>query len=262
MISFAQILNSLEISIYVVTLLVQISKLLKNKVKPFKNHQKSFSILKTKYFMIFLFLIPSFAGIAHAHTVDAVGNYRVEIGWMNEPVVSGETNGIEFYANPLIPCSDIAEPLKCAESQEFQNGIPGLKDTVKMKLIYKDHSITLPFSPDHNIPGKYYAFVNPTVSGFYQANILGTIEQTPISLSMHPPKVFERSHIEFPEPSDLTITQIIDSQTALIADINDLKESVNKIENTESEISVGYVGISVGVLGIIIAIVALVKSKK
>ena len=66
---------------------------------------------------------------ADAHTVDAVGNYRVEIGWMNEPVVSGETNAIEFFASPLIPCPEIPEPIKCAESQPFQNGISGLKKT-------------------------------------------------------------------------------------------------------------------------------------
>ena len=75
-----------------------------------------------------------------------------------------------------------------------------MRKTIKIKLIYKDENITLPLSPDHDIPGKYYAFVNPTVSGFYQANILGTIVDTPISLSMHPPKVDERSYIEFPEP--------------------------------------------------------------
>ncbi len=56
---------------------------------------------------------------AHGHTVDAVGSYRVEIGWMNEPVVSGETNAIEFYVSPLVPCTEISEAIKCAESQEF-----------------------------------------------------------------------------------------------------------------------------------------------
>ena len=111
-------------------------------------------------------------GFANAHTVDSVGEYRVEIGWMNEPVVSGETNAVEFYVSPLKPGLEL-------EDQIFQNGIPGLKETVKMQLIYKDEKITLPLSPDHNIPGKYYAFINPTVSGFYQANILGTIEETP-----------------------------------------------------------------------------------
>ena len=149
--------------------------------------------------LLILLIIPGSVGIAYGHTVDAVGEYRVEIGWMNEPVVSGETNAIEFYVSPMNPCPEIPEPIKCAESQEFQNGVEGLKKTVKMQLIYRDESITLPLSPDHDIPGKYYAFVNPTVSGFYQANMLGSIKDTPISLSMHPPKVEERPKANVPD---------------------------------------------------------------
>jgi len=216
-----------------------------------------------KFYIIFLLLIiPGSIGIAYGHTIDAVGDYRVEIGWMNEPVVSGETNALEFYASPLIPCPEISEPLKCAESQEFQNGIEGLKKTVKIQLIYKDESLTLPLSPDHDIPGKYYAFVNPTVSGFYQANILGTIQETTISLSMHPPKVAERSYIEFPEPSDITVRQMIDGHTALIEDVSDLKDSLNNLEETKQQTDFGYLGVGIGIIGIIIAIIALVKSKK
>lgn len=200
-----------------------------------------------------MLIIPSLAGIAYAHTIDSVGEYRVEIGWMSEPVVSGETNAIEFYVSPLEHGMEL-------EDQVFENGVVGLKNTVKIKLIFKDESITLPLSPDHDIPGKYYAFVNPTVSGFYQVNILGTIADTPISLSMHPPKVAERSYIEFPEPSDITMTQMIDGHTALIEDLNDLKESVDVLEETQSN-NVGYAGVGVGIVGTVIAIIALVKSK-
>jgi hypothetical protein len=209
--------------------------------------------MKLNFLMLFLLIVPSLAGIAYGHTVDSVGEYRVEIGWMNEPVVSEETNAVEFYVSPL-------EPDLKLEDQVFKNGISGLKKTIKIQLIYKDESITLPLSPDHNIPGKYYAFINPTVSGFYQANILGSIEDTPISLSMHPPKVEERSYIEFPEPSDLTVTQMIDGHTALIEDVSNLKDSVNSLEEAQLS-NVGYVGIGVGIIGIVIAIIALVKSK-
>lgn len=212
-------------------------------------------MLKTKLLLLFLLIIPSITGIAYGHTVDSVGEYRVEIGWMNEPVVSGETNAIEFYVSPLEPGLELKD-------QVFKNGIADLKKSIKIKLIYKDESITLPLSPDHNIPGKYYAFINPTISGFYQANILGTIEDTPISLSMHPPKVEERAYIEFPEPIDLTLTQIIDGHTTLIGDINDLKESVNSLEESKQQMNVGYIGIGIGLIAIVIAIISLVKPKK
>ena len=209
--------------------------------------------MKLNFLILFLLIIPSLAGIAYGHTIDSVGEYRVEIGWMNEPVVSGETNAIEFYVSPL-------KSGLLLKDQIFENGISDLKKTLKIQLVYKDESIVLPLSPDHNIPGKYYAFVNPTISGFYQANILGTIEDTPISLSMHPPKVTERSYIEFPQPSDLTVTQMIDGHTALIEDVSNLKKSVDELEKTQLN-DVGYVGIGIGIIGILIAIFALVKSK-
>ncbi|MFB5619101.1 MAG: hypothetical protein ACE5RE_05875, partial [Candidatus Nitrosomaritimum aestuariumsis] len=66
--------------------------------------------------IVLLLIIPGFFGVAFAHTVDSVGEYRLEIGWMNEPVVSGETNGIELFVSPL-------EPELPLEEQEFKNGV-------------------------------------------------------------------------------------------------------------------------------------------
>ena len=212
--------------------------------------------MKSEKFLLLLtmFAISGLFGQAYGHTVDSVGDYRLEIGWMNEPVVSGETNGIELYVSPL-------EPGKELEEQEFKDGISGLDKTLKMELVFKDEKIILPLKPDHNIPGKYYAFVDPTSAGFYQANILGDIIDTKISLSMHPPKVEERGYIEFPEPADITVQQMIDGHTALIEDVNDLKDSTKRLEESNQAMNIGYAGIGLGIAAIIIASIAISKRK-
>ena len=194
-------------------------------------------------------------GTAFGHTIDSVGEYRLEIGWMNEPVVSGETNGIELSVSKLESGLELKD-------QKFKDGISGLEKSLKIQLLYKEEKITLSLSPDHNTPGKYYAFVNPTVSGFYQANILGNIKETSVSLSMHPPKVDERSYIEFPKPADLTLNQLIDGHTTLVGEINYLKKSITELEQSNQQMNIGYIGIVVGTVGIIIAAIALFKIKR
>jgi len=210
--------------------------------------------LNFKPILLSILIIPGFS-LAFGHTIDSVDNYRLEIGWMNEPIVSGETNGIELFVSPLEPDLDL-------KNQIFQNGIPDLEKSLKMQLVFEDHKITLPLEADHNIPGKYYAFVNPTISGYYQANILGTIGESTVSLSMHPPKVDERSYIEFPESSDLTLNQLIDGHTTVVGEINDLKESISELEKSNMQLSLGFAGIIIGLIAIVISVIALLKSKK
>ena len=207
------------------------------------------------YLALFLLLIPGLIGNVFAHTVDSVGDFRLEIGWMNEPVVSGETNGIELFVSPL-------EPGLSLEEQEFKNGVTGLEKSLKLQLVLAEDKITLPLDEDHNIPGKYYAFVNPTVAGFYQANVLGDIGDTKVSLSMHPPKVSERSYIEFPEPSDITLNQLIDGHTTLVGEINHLNESVSELEKSNQQMNIGYAGVGLGLAGIAIALFSLSRTKK
>ena len=211
-------------------------------------------IVKKIFFIPILFLI-GFVGVASAHTVDSVGDYRLEIGWMNEPVVTGETNGIELFVSPMIPNLSL-------EEQEFKNGITGLEDTLKMQLVFKEQKIMLPFSADHNIPGKYYAFVDPTEPGYYQANIVGKINDTNVSLSMHPPKVDDRSYIEFPLPEDSTTEQILEEHSTIQEQIDEINDSLNRIESASQAANVGYVGMALGIAGIVIASIAISKSRK
>ena len=221
-----------------------------------------------KFLLLSLLVIPSFAGIAYGHTVDAVGEYRVEIGWMNEPVMSGETNGLELYVSPLESCPDIPIPLECANSQEFKNGIEGLRKLLKVQFVYdKTQTITLPLVADHDIPGKYYAFITPTVSGYFQANLIGKILDIPVNLSMHPPPIAERSYIEFPELSDLALTEVIDDNAKLVERITILENTVKNLENSnnqiQDEIDMNDIwATGIGIIALIIAIIALVKIRK
>jgi hypothetical protein len=224
--------------------------------------------MRYSFLILSLLLIPSIAGIAYAHTVDAVGEYRVEIGWMNEPVVSGETNALELYVSPLTTCPDISIPLECANSQEFQNGIEGLRKLLKVQFVYdKTQTITLPLVADHDIPGKYYAFITPTVSGYFQANLIGKILDIPVNLSMHPPPIAERSYIEFPELSDLALTEVIDDNAKLVERITILENTVKNLENSnnqiQDEIDMNDIwATGIGIIALIIAIIALVKIRK
>ena len=224
--------------------------------------------MKYTFLLLSLLLIPSLGGIAYAHTVDAVGEYRIEIGWMNEPVMSGDTNGLELYVSPLVACPDISIPLECANSQEFQNGIEGLRKLLKIQFVYdKTQTITLPLVVDHDIPGKYYAFITPTVSGYFQANLIGKILETPVNLSMHPPPIAERSYIEFPESSDFALTEVITDNAKLVERITSLENSIQNLENSsnqmQNEIDVNDIwGTAIGIIAIIIAIIALIKTRK
>jgi hypothetical protein len=78
---------------------------------------------------------------------------------------------------------------------------------------------------------------------------------------MHPPKVNERSYIEFPEPIDLVLNQTIDANTIIHEDIDNLKVSISNLEQS-NQIDIGYVGIVIGIIGVIIAITAIIKSQK
>ncbi len=193
-------------------------------------------------------------GLAYGHTVDSVGEYRLEIGWMNEPVVSGETNGIELYVSHLK--KDI--PLK---DQPFEKGIEGLEKSLKIQLVYDTENIILPLAADHNISGKYYAFVDPTKAGYYQANVLGNIGETSVSISMHPPKVDERAYLEFPIKVTEERKNTVEDLKKVQNEISSLKESIDRIENSSQYMILGFVGIGLAIIGIGLAAIAL-RNKK
>ena len=165
---------------------------------------------------------------AYAHTLDSVGDYRLELQWEVEPPYSGQVNAIKLYVSPLVPGLEL-------EEQPFQNGVKGLENTLKIQLDGRDHTTTLLLDADEFIPGLYRAHVMVLRPGFYQANILGEIEETAISLSLHPHQVRDVNHIIFPndygELYDMRMTQ-----DELRADVDMLVLGLGDINGTVSDL--------------------------
>jgi hypothetical protein len=167
---------------------------------------------------------------AYAHTLDSVGEYRLELQWEVEPPYSGEVNALKLYVSPLVPDLELAE-------QPFQDGVVGLEDTIKLQLVNRDHMITLLPEADDQTPGLYRAYVKVLRPGFYQANILGHIGETVVSLSMHPHEVRDAGHITF--PSDYgEIHDILMLQEALRAEQEALGTGVERAASAAADLKV------------------------
>ena len=202
---------------------------------------------------------------AYAHTLDSVGEYRLELQWAVEPPYSGEVNALKLYVSPLVPGLELAE-------QPFQNGVEGLEDTIKIQLANRDHMITLLPEADDWIPGLYHAHVKVLRPGFYQANILGQIEETVVSLSMHPHEVRDAGHITFPddygEIRDLLVAQEVlraeqealgagvestrSANADLEAAVRDLEARVDALAEEQPDQGMAYLAAALGAAGIIL----------
>ena len=198
----------------------------------------------------------------YAHTLDSVGEYRLDLQWEVEPPFSGEVNAIKLFVSPLVPGLEL-------EEQTFQNGVEGLEDTIKLQLVSRDYTITLLPEADDQIPGLYRAYVLVLRPGFYQVNILGDIEDTVVSLSMHPHEVRNAGHITFPsEYGDLYELDV--SQQSLQAELQSVvsvnEELAGRVLGLESrpemDADMAYLVVIPGVVGMVLGGVALLTARR
>ena len=148
------------------------------------------------WFFIFLFLM----GITmvlniepiSAHTMDIVDDYKIEIAWMKQPRSNTE-NGIEVFVSfatdedKNMTKSMGKMNMKKINKIDFSDGISDLK--LRAELVLKDEKSSFDLLADSNIPGRYYSKVTPKTYGHYQVNIIGKVDETNLSLGLHPAKV-------------------------------------------------------------------------
>jgi hypothetical protein len=182
----------------------------------------------------FLFVFHQSA-IAHGQT--EVGDYELEIGFHNEPAYQGEPNGLDLFVTNM----------KTGES------VNGLEETLKVEIIYGSSKKELELEPQFGQDGAYTAYVIPTQTGDYTWHIFGTIEGTPVDVSMTSgPDTFEpvesKASASFPDAE---------------ASARELASEVTMATSTaRTAMIVGGIGVVLGLAGLVLGALGLQATRR
>ena len=134
------------------------------------------------FFMAFAALF-SLVQAALAHESITAGNYEIEVGWLNEPPVVGQMNGIILHVTDT-------------STDEAVEDISTLTAT----LSYGGQTKDLDFEPlDEDEPGQFSAAVVPGVAGQYTLQVGGEIGNTPVDAEVNPEEVVPADNLFFPK---------------------------------------------------------------
>ena len=203
--------------------------------------------------------------LAHEETI--VGDVKIVGGWVNEPPLVNQFNGIEL----TITRNSTDEPIT--------NAVAQLDVTVKKGTLTK----SLDFQPTEE-PGVYAAEILPTQVGLYEVVLRGSIAGQAISSQVEIEDVEDTRSREFPPrqgDNDPISQEIIDQLQQVIADLNSQVDqattaseeavvSAGEAAAAAAELKVsadraylfGMVGVGVGVAGIIIGVMAFTRSRE
>lgn len=120
---------------------------------------------------------------AAAHGEAGCGNnYACEIGWLNEPVIVGEQNGLELFI---------------AAKDDPEAGIANIT-TLQFTVKYGGQSQSYPLVPAEEKPGAYSAVFIPMREGQYTFHLTGTINGEAIEAEFEPEEVVTAGTLAFP----------------------------------------------------------------
>ena len=122
-------------------------------------------------------------GVVIAHEERAVGDYGFVVGFIDEPVYTGQKSGIELMV------------------AQGETPIEGLEETLQASVTFGDETRELPLEPRFGEPGWYESVFFPTAAGPYTFRIFGDVEGTAVDES------FTSSPDGFNEVQDVTAGQ-------------------------------------------------------
>ena len=184
--------------------------------------------------MLLLLALPA---TASAHERRDVGKYQFVVGFISEPALVGEPNGVDLR----ITNKETNQPVEGAEKSlkvalQFGGGAP------------KDMPIRARFGQ----PGAYTADVIPTRAGSYIFTFTGDLEGTAIN------EKFESGPGRFNDVEDATKLQFPETVPAA----GDLQRQVREADaRAQQATTFGYAGVALGLLGTAVGLAALLRRR-
>jgi hypothetical protein len=170
--------------------------------------------------------------VALAHTKITVGPYTLEVGWVDEPPLVGNKNGVSIS---VVTTSD-DKPVEDVSALVVTVSTGGRDKQLELHPAGED------------TPGLYTGDFIPTVRGTYTVKLSGKIGDTDVSTSVDIEEVANASDLQFPET---------------LPDAAALQQSADQAQSAAaSAASTATIGVVLGVLGILIGGFALVRGRR
>lgn len=140
-------------------------------------------LLITACLLALIALLTSYQTVlAHEHIT--VGDYELEIGWVEEPPIVGQQNAI------LLIVSDTSG----GEAQPVED-----VSSLTVTISYGGQSKELTLQPaGEDTPGQFMAPILPTVQGEYTIILSGQLGDTAVDAEVQPEEVLSADTLQFP----------------------------------------------------------------
>jgi hypothetical protein len=170
-------------------------------------------------------------GAAAAHEQRDVGDYTFTVGFLDEPVFTGQKSGLD---------------LRVAQGDQ---PVEGLEETLQAEVTFSGQSRDLEISPVFGQPGAYRSVFFPTAAGPYSFHITGDVGGTPVD------ETFSSGPDTFGEVEDVAGGQFPVQYPATGDVVRDAEAGANAANTATIGLVLGGAGLLVGLvaLGLTIA---------
>lgn len=154
-------------------------------------------MLKIKLVLFFILISLITVSNAEAHTAKVVGDFKVDVGWKNEPPTSGQENAIEIV---ITLANDYDKQrydpiyfdlVNDSNEVSTESDLNGLEDTLEVDVKLGSEKKFLELIESTETPGVYYGEYTPTETGHPSVHIYGTIKNMEFEASYRVEKVEE-----------------------------------------------------------------------